>query len=112
MFTLFCFITPSFIVLKIIEIIVKDKKNSELIIDYFVINFIVNFFTILLFSFALKNNEVNLVSLMSLYSAYTIKYCFVAVIISILFSFFYATVQRNVQINIDISKGKKNERKK
>lgn len=49
---------------------------------------------------------------MSLYSAYTIKYCFVAVIISILFSFFYATVQRNVQINIDISKGKKNERKK
>lgn len=30
MFTLFCFITPSFIGLKIIEIIVKDKKKVNL----------------------------------------------------------------------------------
>ena len=96
----FCLIAPSFVGLKLLDSLIKKQKLKDLILNYMVINFFTNVGATFIYSSAFYD-ELGMGESLKVFGASIFKYSFIAVLISLVFSFCYSLILKNISISLE-----------
>lgn len=104
-----CYFIPAFISISLHKYLLKEEKNSNLIIYYGVYVALTNLITLLIVF--LKNHYRNIV-----FSEISITYCFkyllVSTIISVILPYFIKVIIKNIEINVEVKRNESNKKNK